>query len=179
MQLRSGEQNLHRDSAPTPATGGLFSGAICSPLLASPCSSVPGSKFFTQIPRRRPRPAGFSKARFALPSPLTLYFRFPGANLGPGISGFEARRPAWFALTFPQALCFRFPGANRRPGPAGFSKARFAPPSPRALAAPSRGANSSHKFRASVQKNHPRVKRGVFNDRAKPMLFALRVQRVI
>ncbi len=29
------------------------------------------------------------------------------------------------------------------------------------------------------KKNHPRVKRGVFNDRAKPMLLALRVQRVI
>ena len=31
----------------------------------------------------------------------------------------------------------------------------------------------------SFEKNHPRVKRGVFNDRAKPMLLALRVQRVI
>ena len=29
------------------------------------------------------------------------------------------------------------------------------------------------------KKNHPRVKRGVFNDRAKLMLLALRVQRVI
>ena len=29
------------------------------------------------------------------------------------------------------------------------------------------------------KKKHPRVKRGVFNDRAKPMLLALRVQRVI
>ena len=37
-----------------------------------------------------------------------------------------------------------------------------------------------HKRRESVnEKKHPRVKRGVFNDRAKPMLFASRVQRVI
>ncbi len=90
MRLRSGEQILHTDSAPTPSAGRLFQGAVCSPLTANPCSSVPGSKFFTQIPRRRP-------------------------------------------------------------GPAGFSKARFAPPSPRTLAAPSRGANSSHKFRADAQ----------------------------
>ena len=99
----------------------------------------------------------------------SLYFRFPGANLGPGISGFEARRPAWFALTFPQALCFRFPGANRRPGPAGFSKARFAPPSPRALAAPSRGANSSHKFRAAGRGRAAFPWRGLLPAPRKPL----------
>ena len=59
LRLRSGEQNLHRNSAPPPATGGLFSGAICSPPPVKPCGSVPGSKIFTQIPRRRPRPADF------------------------------------------------------------------------------------------------------------------------
>ena len=53
LRLRSGEQNLHTNSAPPSATGGLFSGAICSPLLAKPCGSVPGSKIFTQISRRR------------------------------------------------------------------------------------------------------------------------------
>ena len=31
LRLRPGEQNLHRDSAPPPAAGGLYSGAICSP----------------------------------------------------------------------------------------------------------------------------------------------------
>ena len=56
LQLRSGEQNLHTDSAPPPAPG-RFAGAICSPLLAKPCSSVLGSKIFTQIPRRRLPPA--------------------------------------------------------------------------------------------------------------------------
>ena len=59
LRLLSGEQNLHTDSAPSLAFGGLFSGAICSPLPANPCSFVPGSKIFTEIPRRRPRPAGF------------------------------------------------------------------------------------------------------------------------
>ena len=69
LKFRSGEQILHIDSAPTPASGRLFRCAVCSPLPANPCSSVPGSKFFTQNPRRRPVPAGFSKARFAPPSP--------------------------------------------------------------------------------------------------------------
>ena len=49
---RSGEQNLHRNSAPPSASGGLFSGAICSPSPAKPCGFVPGSKIFTEISRR-------------------------------------------------------------------------------------------------------------------------------
>ena len=59
LRLRSGEQNLHRNSAPPPATGGPSRGAICSPLLTKPCGTVPGSKIFTQIPRRRLPPAAF------------------------------------------------------------------------------------------------------------------------
>ena len=58
LQLRSGEQILHINPAPTPESGRLFQGAVCSTLLASPCSSVSGSKFFTQIPRRKPVPGG-------------------------------------------------------------------------------------------------------------------------
>ena len=54
LRLRFGEQNLHTIPAPPPETGRLFQGAVCSPLSASPCGSVPGSKFFTQIPRRKP-----------------------------------------------------------------------------------------------------------------------------
>ena len=50
----SGEQNLHSNSAPPPATGGPYSGAICSPLPAKPYGIVPGSKIFTEIPRRFP-----------------------------------------------------------------------------------------------------------------------------
>ena len=80
LQLRSGEQILHTNSAPTPSAARLFQGAVCSPLPANPCSSVSGSKFFTQIPRRRPVPAGFSKARFAPPSSRTLAASFRGAN---------------------------------------------------------------------------------------------------
>ena len=57
LRLRSGEQNLHRDSAPPSASGDLFRGAICSPLPAKPCGFVPGSKIFTEIPRRCVPPA--------------------------------------------------------------------------------------------------------------------------
>ena len=80
LQLRPGEQNLHRDSAPPPATGGLFSGAICSPLPAKSCGSVPGSKIFTEIPRRRLPPAAFSAARFAPRSSQSLAAPFRGAK---------------------------------------------------------------------------------------------------
>ena len=80
LRHRSGEQNLHRNSAPPPASGDFFSGAICSPLLAKSCGTVPGSKIFTQIPRRRPRPAAFSAARFAPRSPQTLAASSRGAK---------------------------------------------------------------------------------------------------
>ena len=80
LQLRSGEQILHTNSAPPPGDAWLFQGAVCSPLPASPCSSVPGSKFFTQIPRRRPVPAGCFKARFAPLPPQTLAAPSRGAN---------------------------------------------------------------------------------------------------
>ena len=80
LRLRPGEQNLHTDSAPPPATGGLFRGAICSPPLANPCGSVPGSKIFTAIPRRRLPPAAFSAARFAPRSSQSLAAPFRGAK---------------------------------------------------------------------------------------------------
>ena len=76
----SGEQNLHIDSAPPPATGGLYSGAICSPLPAKPCGSVPGSKIFTSIPRRRLPPVAFSAARFAPRPPQSLAATSRGAK---------------------------------------------------------------------------------------------------
>ena len=80
LRLRSGEQNLHSNSAPPSGVGRLFSGAICSPLLAKPCGSVPGSKIFTAIPRRRPGSAEFSAARFAPRSPQSLAAPFRGAK---------------------------------------------------------------------------------------------------
>ena len=80
LRLRSGEQNLHRDSAPPPISGDLFSSAICSPLPANPCGFVPGSKIFTAIPRRRLLPAAFSAARFAPRSSQSLAAPFRGAK---------------------------------------------------------------------------------------------------
>ena len=80
LQLRPGEQNLHTDSTPPPGVGRLFSGAICSPPLENPCGSVPGSKIFTQIPRRRLPPAAFSAARFAPRPSQTLAAPFRGAK---------------------------------------------------------------------------------------------------
>ena len=44
---------------------------------------------------------------------------------------------------------------RRRPGSADFSAARFAPPSPQSLAAPFRGAKSSHRFRAAACHRRP------------------------
>ena len=80
LRLRSGEQNLHTISAPPLGAGRLFRGAVCSPLPANPCGSVSGSKIFTQFPRRHSRPAGFSEARFAPPSPRGLVLPSGGAN---------------------------------------------------------------------------------------------------
>ena len=80
LRLRFGEQNLHRNSAPSSATGGFFSGAICSSLHAKPCDTVPGSKIFTEIPRRRLPPAAFSAARFAPRPPQSLAASFRGAK---------------------------------------------------------------------------------------------------
>ena len=80
LLLRSGEQNLHRSSAPPSASGDLFSGAICSPLPAKPCGFVPGSKIFTEIPRRHLPPATFSVARFAPRSQQSLAASFRGAK---------------------------------------------------------------------------------------------------
>ena len=94
LRLRSGEQNLHIDSAP-PASGGFFSGAICSPLLAKPCSFVPGSKIFTAIPRRRLPPAAFSAARFAPRSPQTLAAPFWGAKSSQRFRAAACLRPAF------------------------------------------------------------------------------------
>ena len=81
LQLRPGEQNLHRDSAPPSASGDIFSGAICSPPPAKPCGFVPGSKIFTEIPRRHLPPATFSAARFAPRPPQSLAASFGEQNL--------------------------------------------------------------------------------------------------
>ena len=66
--------------APPLGAGRLFRGAVCSPLPANPCGSVPGSKIFTQFPRRHSGPAGFFEARFAPRSLQTLAAPFRGAK---------------------------------------------------------------------------------------------------
>ena len=81
---------------PPQVPGRVFPGAVCSPLPASPCSSVPGSKFFTQFPRPRPGSAGFSMARFAPRCPLALVLPFRGAK-----SSHNFRAPAWGRPAFP------------------------------------------------------------------------------
>ena len=201
LRLRSGEQNLHRDSAPPPISGGLYSGAICSPLPANPCSFVPGSKIFTQIPRRRPRPVGFSAARFAPRSPQSLAassrgaksshrFRaaachrrpFPRRDLLPAprkalrlrsgeqnLHRDSASPPATGDLysgaicsPLPAKPCGSVPGSKifteiprRRLSPTTFTAARFAPRSSQSLAASSRGAKSSQRFRAAACHRRP------------------------
>ena len=166
LQLRPGEQNLHTDSAPPPAFGGLYSGAICSPLLAKPCGSVPGSKIFTEIPRRRLPPAAFSAVRFAPRPPAKpcgsvlgskIFTQIPRRRLPP--AAFSAVR---FAPRPPAKPCGSVLGSKifteiprRRLPPAGFSAARFAPRSSLSLAASFRGAKSSQRFRAAACLRRP------------------------
>ena len=69
LRLRSGEQNLHTIPALPPGAGRLFRSAVCSPLPANPCGSVPGSKIFTQFPRHRSGPAGFFPGAVCSPLP--------------------------------------------------------------------------------------------------------------
>ncbi len=80
LLFRSWEQNLHSNSAPPPATGGLSRGAICSPPLAKPLGTVSGSKIFTAIPRRRLPPAAFPAARFAPRPSQSLWAPSRGAK---------------------------------------------------------------------------------------------------
>ena len=68
LQLRPGEQNLNSNSAPPPGVGGLFSGAICSPLPANPCAPSRGAKSshrFRAAARGRPN----FQRRDLLPAP--------------------------------------------------------------------------------------------------------------
>ena len=130
LRLRFGEQKLHSNSAPPSASGGFFSGAICSPLPAKPCGFVPGSKIFTEIPRRR-MPAGrhFSGA-ICSPLPAKPCGFVPGSKIFTEIP-------------------------RRHLPPATFSAARFAPRPPQSLAASFRGAKSSQKFRAAICLRRP------------------------
>ena len=153
MRLRSGEQILNINSAPTPETGRLFQGAVCSPLPANPLFSVSGREPWAGNFGIRGPPAGMVLAHLPASPLFSVSGREPQAGAGRLFQG---------AVCSPLSAspCSSVPGSKfftqiprRRPGAAAFSKARFAPRSPLTLAAPFRGANSSHKFRASVQKS--------------------------
>ena len=160
LQLRFGEQNLHTISAPPPGADRLFRGAVCSPLSANPCGSVPGSKIFTQFPRRpRGRPA-FPR-RDLLPAPREPLRLRSGEQTRHTISAPPLGAGRLFqgavCSPFPANPCSSIPGSKiftqfprRRPRPAGFFEARFAPRSLRTLVAPFRGAKSSHNSRGSI-----------------------------
>ena len=81
--------------APPLGAGRLFRGEVCSPLPANPCSSVPGSKIFTQFPRRHSGPAGFFEARFAPRSLQTLAAPFRGAKSSHNFRAATRGRPAF------------------------------------------------------------------------------------
>ena len=115
LRLRSGEQNLHRNSAPSSATGGFFSGAICSSLHAKPCDTVPGSKIFTEIPRRRLPPAAFSAARFAPRPPQSLEASFRGAKSSQKFRAGACHRRLLLAPSLRQSLISPSGHANRAP----------------------------------------------------------------
>ena len=108
LRLRSGEQNLHRSSAPPSASGGFFSGAICSPPPAKPCGFVPGSKIFTEIPRRHLPPA----TPVGAASPAKPYIA-----VGPRQQGTQnpARRPTMLAPPRRQSHISPSGHANRAP----------------------------------------------------------------
>ena len=125
LQLRPGEQNLHRDSAPPPAAGGLYSGAICSP-----------------PPRKALRLRSGEQNLHSNSAPPSEAGRlFSGAICSP-----LPANPCSFVSG--SKIFTQIP--RRRLPPAAFSAARFAPRSPQSLAAPFRGAKSSQKFRAGA-----------------------------
>ena len=201
--------------APPPGAGRLFRGAVCSPFPANPCSSVPGSKFFTQFPRLHSGPAGFFEARFAPRSLQTLATPFRGAKSSHNFRAAPRGRPAFSTrgllpapckpLRFrsgeqnlhtipapplgtgrlfrgavcsplPANPCSSVPGSKiftqlprLPPGPAGFSEARFAPRSLQTLAAPFRGANSSHNSRAATRDRPAFSRRGLLPAPRNPL----------
>ncbi len=121
--------------APPPGAGRLFRGAVCSPLPANPCGSVPGSKIFTQFPRRRPRPAGFFEARFAPRSLQTLAAPLRGAKSSHNFRAATRGRPA-------------FPRRGLLPAPCEPLRLRFGEQILHTIPAPPPGANRL--FRGAV-----------------------------
>ena len=164
LRLRFGEQNLHISAAGFRPRCRPAVPSLCSPLPANPCSSVSGSKIFTFPSSASPsRPPG--GALSLLPAPRKpLQLRSGEQNLHISAVGFRPpRRSAALSLcsplpanpcssisgskifTFPPPD-FVLPGARRLP--------LFAPRYPQTLAAPFRGAKSSH-FRRRISPSLP------------------------
>ena len=80
LWLRSGEQNLHIPAGTFRSSGRSAVSPLCSPLPASPCSSVSGSKIFTFPPPDFVLLAVRRPPLFAPRSPLTLVTSFRGAK---------------------------------------------------------------------------------------------------
>ena len=83
LWLRSGEQNLHISAAGFRPLRCTAASALCSPLSANPCGSVPGSKIFTFPPpdfsltavrRLYASKGATANPRKAKVNPLRLYF---------------------------------------------------------------------------------------------------------
>ena len=163
LQLRSGEQNLHIPAAGFRPPRRPAASALCSPLPASPCGSVPGSKIFTFPPPDFVLSGARRPPLFAPRSLRTLVAPFRGAKSSHFRRRFAAgfrppRRPAASALCSPLSAspCGSVPGSKIFTFPPPdfvLPSARrpplFAPRSPRTLVAPFRGAKSSH-FRRPI-----------------------------
>ena len=107
-----------------PAIRRIFRGAICSPLPAKPCGTVPGSKIFTEIPRRRLPSAALPAARFAPRPPLALAAPFRGAK-----SSHISRAAACLRRPFPRRDLLPTPrkALRHRPGEQNLHR-NLAPP---------------------------------------------------
>ena len=157
LWLRLEDQNLHIPAAEFLPLKRPPASPLCSPLPANPYASVPGSKIFTLPPPVFTLPRGRRPPLFAPHSPRALVTPFRGAKSSHSrrrISPSQATGSFLSLLPAPREPCdsvsgskiFTFP-------PPDFSLSSdrqlplFAPRSPRALVAPSRGAKSSHSRR--------------------------------
>ena len=122
---RSGEQNLHRNSAPPHARRPTFPRRA---LLPAPRKALCHRLGEQNLHRNSAPPSasgGLFSGAICSPSPAKPCGFVPGSKI------------------FTEVLRRHLP-------PAAFSAARFAPRSPQSLAPSFRGAKSSHKFRAAI-----------------------------
>ena len=113
LWLRPGEQNLHIPDAGFHPSGCPAASALCSPLPARPCGSVPGSKIFTQLPTPKRSFADKSAGPFAPLSPRTLVASSRGAKSSHSRRRFSPFRPPGgfrFLLPSPREPLWLRPG---------------------------------------------------------------------